>query len=157
MPVLLRKQTALCLPVLSVSRGPDRAPPPPGAHKERMNPLRRSSCQRKSRRDFGVQHDGVANASSCHAQVTMEGRVFPKKKTRGNFSKDFSALYGSGRNLYRWACIECGTQHWYSGCQKIEWRDWTLVSGVGGHICLPKLEGEGECPLLTESQALKRA
>ena len=108
MPVLLRKQTALCLPVLSVSRGPDRAPPPPGAHKERMNPLRRSSCQRKSRRDFGVQHDGVANASSCHAQVTMEGRVFPKKNAWRFLGRFFCVVWVGAQSLsmdlYRMRC-----------------------------------------------------
>ena len=105
------------------------------AHKKRMNPLRRSSCQRESRRDFGVQHDGVASASSCHAKVTMGRESFEKKKTRGNLSKDFSAVYGSGRNLFLRASIECGAQHWYSGCQKVEWRDWTLVAeGVGAYL-----------------------
>ena len=63
------------------------------------------------------------------------GESLSRKKKRVAISRNFSALYGSGRNLYRWACIECGTQHWYSGCQKVEWRDWTLVAeGVGAYL-----------------------
>ena len=65
-------------------------------------------------------------ASSCHAKVTMAWK----------FLERFFCVVWIGRNLYRWASIECGTQHWYSGCQKSRVARLDVSSrGVGACLC----------------------